>query len=505
VDTTNAAPYDHNDSITVSATAAGGYTFVKWVATNSAADTTVISSNASYTFTITQNTTLYAVFAPKHTLSVAAVSSQSGWGTAVDTTGAAPYDHNQSVTVTATPTGGYTFVKWVASNSAAAAAVSTNAAYSFSITGPTTLYAVFTKYTVTPTAGADSYYNDFAAALSSAATGSTITLYADASLTSTQTISSKAITLQSNDTTTRVITDSVTGKMFDLGSGATLTLGAGITLDGEGSANGDNPLVNVGSGAALVMNTGSTITRGNRNVGSWGGGVYVDNGTFTMNGGTINFNAGCGVGVGDGCQITMNDGTISGNTVRGVYISGQASGSHFIMNDGTISGNTFGNTGAGVYLQGGGGTNSTFTMSGGAITGNTSTGIARMGGGVYIGGYGQFTMSGSAAISGNGITGAGGSGGGVCINGSTSQFSMSGGTISGNQVTLNGGGVHIQEGTFAITGSAGLSSITSNTASGDGDKVYKEPNGTFTIGGPVATSGSGGSTTGASGSAVYWD
>jgi hypothetical protein len=311
----------------------------------------------------------------------------------------------------------------VSANNAAGTAVFTNTAYSFSITGDTTLYAVFTKYTVTPTAGADTYYNNFATALSNAATGSTITLYADASVTSTQTISNKAITLQSNSATARTITDSVTGKMFDLGSGATLTLGAGITLDGEDYSNSIYPLVFVDSGATLVMNTGSTITRGNTS----GGGVQAA--------GRVN-------------------------------------------------------------------------MNGGAITANTTTGSLHYGGGVLIGG-GLFTMSGSAEIS-NNTSSNNSSGGGVGIIGSGSQFIMSGGTISGNKVPNGeGGGVYIENGTFAITDSAiWPTCIDNNTASGNGQKVYKGINGVFIIGNnptDYATGGSGGDGIGTSGNIRYWD
>jgi hypothetical protein len=189
---------------------------------------------------------------------------------------------------------------------------------------------------------------------------------------------------------------------LSIGSGVSLVLEKDVTLEGLDSGE---RLVQIGSGGAFTMKTGSKVH------GNTGGGVFVDGGTFTMSGGEI-----------------------SGNTV---------SASHFAC-------------GGGVFVSWKG----TFTMSGGEISGNTVSGSFSLGGGVYVYRNGTFTMSGGA-ISGNTAS----DGGGVCVRGG--MFTMSSGEISSN-TAFNGGGVYAG-GTFTMSGGA----ISSNTASnGGGVYVY---------------------------------
>ena len=175
-----------------------------------------------------------------------------------------------------------------------------------------------------------------------------------------------------------------------------------------------------------------------------GGGVYVNNGTFNMEGGTILGNAlgdGGGVCVLGRGSFTMNGGAILGNTANdygggGVFLynPGSPIGPKFIMNGGKINYNsapTSGTTpeqqaidvvsGGGVYNFAG-----TFIMNGGEIRGNWAfTG----GGGVenYYGG--SFTMTGGTIEQNT----ASKYGGGVenCYG---STFNMEGGTIQQNEV-----------------------------------------------------------------------
>ena len=223
------------------------------------------------------------------------------------------------------------------------------------------------------------------------------------------------------------------GSLFTVSSGVTLVLDNNITLQGR-IANTDS-LVTVNSGGSLRMNNGSAVT-GNTvtSANGYGGGVYVNGGTFTMSGGTVSGN------------------TSSSSGGGGVYV---ASGT-FTMSSGAVSGNTA-NRGGGVYMAGG-----TFTMSDGTVSGNTVTSGANgygYGGGVHVG-SGTFTMSGGT-VSGNTVTsGTNGYsyGGGVYAGGGT--FTMSGGTVSGNTVTttsssagnLYGGGVYAGNGAFNKTG-----------------------------------------------------
>ncbi len=93
--------------------------------------------------------------------------------------------------------------------------------------------------------------------------------------------------------------------------------------------------------------------------------VFIDNGSFTMESGTICDNA--MYGVGNRGTFYMNGGTISGNAEDGVRNFG---GGVFFMDDGLITGNE---DGVDMWDQG---ITSSFVMSGGEISGNTN--------GVYV-------------------------------------------------------------------------------------------------------------------------
>jgi hypothetical protein len=191
----------------------------------------------------------------------------------------------------------------------------------------------------------------------------------------------------------RTVGLSSNGAMFTVSNGVTLVLDNNITLQGLGSNS--SSLVRVADGGTLVMNTGSTVTGNTYSSTSSsvaGGGVRVNYGTFTMNGGTISGNtititatsnvsaSGGGVFVSYG-TFTMNGGIISNNAAYSrSNSSGAASygggvyagyGTTFTMNGGTISSNFASSTanysssayGGGVYTE------ESFRMSGGVIYG----------------------------------------------------------------------------------------------------------------------------------------
>jgi hypothetical protein len=218
-----------------------------------------------------------------------------------------------------------------------------------------------------------------------------------------------------------IIYPSSNGSLFTVGSGVTLILDNDVTLSARNIMWGQNdaPLVEVGSGGVLIMNTKSAII-GNTSQ----GGVNVF-GTFTMTGGEISDNSGGGVRVSGG-TFTMTGGKITGNK--------------------TVNG-------GGVYIDSG-----KFTMTGGEISGNSAYNFS--GGGVYVARYGNFEMidgviSGNTAY--NGHNDSHFSGGGVYVVG---NFMMKGGEISGNRTYsgfpvsysfVGGGGVFVAEnGTFTM-------------------------------------------------------
>jgi len=131
---------------TVKATLGSGWLFANWTANGS-----VISTNASYTFTLTGNVMLVANFTPVTCTIVLGASPSSG-GTV---SGGGTFASNSSQTVIALTNTGYIFNNWTKNGSV----LSTNASYTFTLAGNVTLVANFSviKYSLgvsaSPSAG----------------------------------------------------------------------------------------------------------------------------------------------------------------------------------------------------------------------------------------------------------------------------------------------------------------------------------------------------------------
>jgi hypothetical protein len=264
----------------------------------------------------------------------------------------------------------------------------------------------------------------------------------------------------------RIVSLTMSGSLFTVGSGVTLTLGNNVSLQGR---NNNTELVRVNNGGTLVMNDGSKIN-GNSNSSGNGGGAYVaDGGTWTMTGGEISGNTttnGGGVYVSSNGTFTQSGGTISGNTAT--YGGGVYAYNTFTMTGGTVSGNTASTYGGGVYAY------NTFTMTGGAVSGNT----AAYGGGVYVESSSTFTMTGGAVSSNTSSY----YGGGVYTSGT---FTLSGGVIDGNTAPTGGGvyasGTFIKQAGGTIYGSTAGDSLKNTATNGDnyGHAVYVYSNGSI--------------------------
>jgi len=133
-------------SRTVTATANSGFTFSNWTESG-----TVVSTSASYTFTLNGNRTLVANFTQvNYTIAVSASPTAGG-----TVGGGGTFAAGSSRTVTATANSGFTFSNWTESGTI----VSTSASYTFTLNGNRTLVANFTQvnYTIavsaSPTAG----------------------------------------------------------------------------------------------------------------------------------------------------------------------------------------------------------------------------------------------------------------------------------------------------------------------------------------------------------------
>jgi hypothetical protein len=145
----------------------------------------------------------------------------------------------------------------------------------------------------------------------------------------------------------KVVSLSSNGNLFTVESGVTLVLDNNITLQGRNSNNAS--LVTVNSGGTLEMKAGAKIT-GNTKLKNGsdpgiGSGVFVDGGTFTMNGGEISGNTvfgntassnGGGVGVYEGGIFTMQGGEIFGNKATASTGRWTGGGGVFVENAGTF-------------------------------------------------------------------------------------------------------------------------------------------------------------------------
>ncbi len=134
--------YTQGQSCTVSASANDGYTFVNWTENG-----TQVSTNTNYTFQVTGNRTLVANFQiQSYTISVAANPSNGG-----TVTGGGTFEYGQTCSVTANAGNGYNFINWTENG----IQISTNASYSFTVTGNRNLVANFTSQSYVITAIAD--------------------------------------------------------------------------------------------------------------------------------------------------------------------------------------------------------------------------------------------------------------------------------------------------------------------------------------------------------------
>ena len=139
--------YNIGDDVTVSATAAAGYTFSKWVdETNS-----VISTDNPYTFVAATDLTLKAIFlnSEGETYTITVQVNDSTMGTA---TGGGTYTAGEQITLTATPFSGYNFVNWTQVSGFGTNVIGTDPEVIISVTGDKTFVANFeSSGPVTPT------------------------------------------------------------------------------------------------------------------------------------------------------------------------------------------------------------------------------------------------------------------------------------------------------------------------------------------------------------------
>ena len=286
-------------------------------------------------------------------------------------------------------------------------------------------------------------------------------------------------------------------------SNGTFNMSGGDIGKGEALNNTANRNV-ADHGGGVFVNDGTFTMSGTAkihgNTATNGGGVYLHNGSFTMNNGEIHYNyttsttrgyGGGGVYVAENCTFTMNDGVIYSNQVKpsshdnnGTSVADDNSGGG-ICTKGTVNmtGGTIGKIengtnypnhtryGGGVYVDGTG----VFNMTGGEVVANTCT---HNGAGVYVYTGGTFNME-NASIHHNNSSNHGG---GIFTLGSVTATTGTN-KIYNNQATntdktRNGGGVWIgTAGSFAMANGE----IYNNTARSNGGGVYIDNNATASL------------------------
>ena len=125
---TGAGTYNHGANATLTATANTGYTFVNWKS-----GSTVVSTNATYNFTVTSSGTYTAYFSRNsYEVSVTADPAEGGI-----VTGGGNYLYGETATVGVTANPNYTFDHWTLNGTT----VSSEPQYSFEVTGNCQLVA----------------------------------------------------------------------------------------------------------------------------------------------------------------------------------------------------------------------------------------------------------------------------------------------------------------------------------------------------------------------------
>lgn len=189
----------------------------------------------------------------------------------------------------------------------------------------------------------------------------------------------------------------------------------GGSIENNGAATGGGVYVNLPD-ASYILNDGFVQQNEGTAPETGGGGVYVAQGTATMNGGEILGNIG----------------------IRGGGIE-SANGKIF-LNGGLIQGNQA-QYGGGVYLSF---PDAVLTQSGGEISFNTSSATDFGGGGVYLF-QGSMVLTGGLISQNTAVA----DGGGINIRFGT--LTITGGTIVNNQASKQGGGLFADQSTLLIT------------------------------------------------------
>ena len=132
---TGGGTYTSGSTCTLRATPASGYSFTNWKS-----GSTVLSTNATYSFTVTGNKTVTAYFTANTPTSytITANANPTAGGTV---TGGGTYTSGSTCTLRATPASGYSFTNWTSGSTV----LSSNPTYSFTVNSSKTIKGNFTR------------------------------------------------------------------------------------------------------------------------------------------------------------------------------------------------------------------------------------------------------------------------------------------------------------------------------------------------------------------------
>ncbi len=294
--------------------------------------------------------------------------------------------------------------------------------------------------------------------------------------------------------------------IFTGDGGGMFVVSGNVIINGTGVINSN--YAGHDGGAIYTKNSTSTITIGEsgssnaftlsqNHADNWGGGIRVG-GDITFYTGSLTKNyatyRGGGVFVADGRYI-MNGGTVGGTTADGNYTTAEGNaeyggGGIFVMggtaniNNGSISGNHVGTgtCGGGVYMGQNNSVNpptsGTCFIAGGTIGGSGQANSATYGGGIYsAGGTITVTQSTKNRTTGNISYNEATDGGGIYTNGNSGVVNVNHGNIEYNTAN-NGGGIYANRGLVDFSNG----NIRYNYASNQGGGIYIHKNADNTYG-----------------------
>lgn len=243
----------------------------------------------------------------------------------------------------------------------------------------------------------------------------------------------------SNSTINGSVATNNGGGVYAGGAGVNVTI-SGVSAQNNTARDGGGIRVSPGAGGTGLIE--NSLVSGNTATTGWGGGLYLNGGSITVN----------------ATRVINNHATA--NPAGGI----EAFQTKFTISDSKVSGNTSTGVGGGLYVS-----YAPMTMQRTVVSGNTASGV---GGGLALKnnlyqGTGGATIQ-NSTFSGNTTPGYGG--GIAAFNDGNLSVALTNVTISGNTTTAKGGGLYSSVGYVgaAMPRGTGTLTIESSTIAGNG-------------------------------------